>query len=84
MAPTNRSDLARSSRARDVVRGGNLGILVLTVLIAAFGVLMVYSASNYTAQQQTGDRFFYMKNRSRDSSSAPRRWRAPRCFRMSG
>lgn len=61
MAPTNRSDLARSSRARGVIRGGNLGILVLTVLIAAFGVLMVYSASNYTAQQQTGDRFFYMK-----------------------
>lgn len=48
-------------RTRSVRRGGNWGIPVLAVLLAGFGVLMVYSASYYSAQQQTGDAFFYMK-----------------------
>lgn len=46
---------------RGVPRRGALAIPVLTVLIAAFGVLMVYSASRYTAQEQYGDPFFFMK-----------------------
>lgn len=48
-------------RTRSVRRDGNWGIPVLAVLLAGFGVLMVYSASYYSAQQQTGDAFFYMK-----------------------
>lgn len=48
-------------RTRSVRRGGNWGIPVAAVLLAGFGVLMVYSASYYSAQQQTGDAFFYMK-----------------------
>lgn len=48
-------------RTRTVRRSGNWGIPVLAVLLAGFGVLMVYSASYYSAQQQTGDAFFYMK-----------------------
>lgn len=48
-------------RTRSVRRGGNWGIPVVAVLLAGFGVLMVYSASYYSAQQQTGDAFFYMK-----------------------
>ena len=54
-------EAAGSRAARPVPRRGNAGILVLTALLAAFGVLMVYSASSYTALQQTGDAFFYMK-----------------------
>lgn len=48
-------------RTRTVRRSGNWGIPVAAVLLAGFGVLMVYSASYYSAQQQTGDAFFYMK-----------------------
>lgn len=48
-------------RTRTVRRSGNWGIPVVAVLLAGFGVLMVYSASYYSAQQQTGDAFFYMK-----------------------
>ena len=40
---------------------GFVAIPVLTVLIAAFGVLMVYSASFYAAEQQFGDAFYFMK-----------------------
>ena len=40
---------------------GDKLIPVLTVLIAAFGVLMVYSASSYTAEATYGDSFFFAK-----------------------
>lgn len=40
---------------------GDILIPVLTVLIAAFGVLMVYSASSYTAEATYGDAFFFAK-----------------------
>ena len=43
-------------------RIGNLAIPILTVCIAAFGVLMVYSASFYTAQAEYGDAFFSCEN----------------------
>lgn len=33
----------------------------MTLLLAAFGVLMVYSASSYTAKTQYGDEFYFMK-----------------------
>lgn len=40
---------------------GCLAIPVLTAALAAFGVLMVYSASYYIAGQQYGDAFYFMK-----------------------
>lgn len=52
---------AKVEGTRPVKRMGNLGIPILALLLAAFGVLMVYSASYYTAEHQTGDAFFYMK-----------------------
>lgn len=55
--------VAAVERARPVPRRntGLIALPVLVLLIAAFGVLMVYSASYYTAEHQTGDPFFYMK-----------------------
>lgn len=48
--------------ARPVRRGaGCVAIPVLTALLAAFGVLMVYSASFYTAEIEYGDGFYFMK-----------------------
>ena len=46
---------ARAAGKIDVV------LLVVTWLIVAFGVLMVYSASFYVAETQYGDAFFFMK-----------------------
>lgn len=40
---------------------GDLTIPILTILLSAFGVLMVYSASSYTAKTQYGDEFYFMK-----------------------
>ena len=40
---------------------GDLFIPVLTVLLACFGVLAVYSASYYTAQTQYGDSWYFVK-----------------------
>ena len=40
---------------------GDILIPILTLFLAAFGVLAVYSASSYTAKTQYGDEFFFMK-----------------------
>lgn len=40
---------------------GDVSILIVTALLALFGVLMVYSASSYNAEVQYGDKFFFMK-----------------------
>ena len=42
-------------------KNGDFLIPVLTVILAAFGVLSVYSASFYTAETQYGDAFYFMK-----------------------
>ena len=47
---------ARTNRAT-----GDLSIPILTLILSAFGVLMVYSASSYTAKTQYGDEFYFMK-----------------------
>ena len=54
---------AAVERARPVPRRntGLIALPVLVLLIAAFGVLMVYSASFYVAQTQYGDAFFFMR-----------------------
>ena len=43
---------------------GDISILVLTVLLAAFGVVAVYSASGYVAKTQYGDEFYFAKKQA--------------------
>lgn len=50
-----------SARAVKKREWGNVAVPVLVALVAAFGVLMVYSASYYTAETQFGDEFYFMK-----------------------
>ena len=40
---------------------GDVSILIVTAMLAFFGVVMVYSASSYNAEVQYGDKFFFMK-----------------------
>lgn len=58
---TNSVAAVEPARAVKKREWGNLAIPILVVLVSAFGVLMVYSASYYAAQTQFGDRFYFMK-----------------------
>ena len=49
---------ARPAKKRE---RGIVALPILVVLVAAFGVLMVYSASYYAAEKQFGDAFYFMK-----------------------
>ena len=49
------------NKISSIVKKGNIFIPILAVLISAFGVLMVYSASSYTAEATYGDKFFFAK-----------------------
>ena len=40
---------------------GDVSILILTVLLAAFGIVAVYSASGYVAKTQYGDEWYFVK-----------------------
>ena len=40
---------------------GDLSILIVTALLAAFGIVAVYSASHYNARVQYDDAFYYVK-----------------------
>ena len=40
---------------------GDISILILTFILAAFGVLAIYSASRYTAKTQYGDEWYFVK-----------------------
>ena len=52
------TQLERTSNNRS---SGDAWILILTVLLAAFGVVAIYSASNYTARTQYGDKWYFVK-----------------------
>lgn len=51
-------EAARPAKKRE---RGIVALPILVVLVAAFGVLMVYSASYYAAEKQFGDAFYFMK-----------------------
>ena len=51
-------ELARPAKKRE---RGIVALPILVVLVAAFGVLMVYSASYYAAEKQFDDAFYFMK-----------------------
>ena len=51
-------EVARPAKKRE---RGVVALPILVVLVAAFGVLMVYSASYYAAEKQFGDAFYFMK-----------------------
>ena len=40
---------------------GEPAILILTILLSAFGVIAIYSASNYVAKTQYGDAWYFVK-----------------------
>ncbi len=40
---------------------GDVSILILTVLLSAFGVVAIYSASRYVAKVQYGDEWYFVK-----------------------
>ena len=42
-------------------RKNSIIIIVCTLILAVFGCVMVYSASKYSATQQYGNEFFYLK-----------------------
>lgn len=56
-----RGDGSRAARGAGKGRVGDLPFLVAVILLAAFGVLAVYSASSYNAEVQYGDAFFFFK-----------------------
>ena len=45
-------------------RGGDIFIPVIAVALALFGIVAVYSASNYSALKDFGDRFYYVKKQA--------------------
>lgn len=50
----------RTEKSQNKTRGDIL-IPILTVLLASFGVLAVYSASGYVAETQYGDKWYFVK-----------------------
>jgi len=51
----------REQGKRSSNRRGDVSILILTAILAAFGVLAIYSASNYVAKTQYGDSLYFVK-----------------------
>jgi cell division protein FtsW (lipid II flippase) len=40
---------------------GDIWIFILTTALAGFGVIAIYSASNYIAETQYGDKWYFVK-----------------------
>lgn len=57
--PKRKSDLPIEEKRKS--SKGNVVILLLTVFLAGFGVLAVYSASRYVAETQYGDKWYFVK-----------------------
>ena len=50
-----------SERKKSSKLKGDSSILFLTVFLAAFGIVAIYSASNYVAKTQYGDEWYFVK-----------------------
>lgn len=54
--------------AENTLRIGSMrlrrNVLVATIILSLFGILMIYSASSYSAELHTGDAFFYVKKQA--------------------
>lgn len=64
MQSTEREKRGAERKRERTNNGGDKSILILTTCLALFGILMVYSASYYTAQTTLGDRFYYVKKQA--------------------
>lgn len=58
-----RQSLTKETKKLNKPRG-DLSILILTVILSAFGVLSVYSASRYVAETQYGDEWYFVKKQA--------------------
>ncbi len=45
-------------------KNGDVLVPILVILISLFGIVMVYSASNYYAKTQVGDEFYFVKKQA--------------------
>ena len=53
--------LSQSSFRARAYRRRNVAIVSLTLLLSLFGLVMIYSASSYSANKNFGDAFYYVK-----------------------
>ena len=56
-----RQDLQRKTKKKSNNLNGDVWILLLTMLLAGFGILAIYSASSYVAETQYGDKWYFVK-----------------------
>ncbi len=59
VAKTRKNAKKKPNKAR-----GDISIFIVTLMLAGFGVLAVYSASNYVAQTQYGDKWYFVKKQA--------------------
>ena len=57
-----RTALAGKLRIKSRYSEGDFGVLTTTLILTVFGVIMVYSASYYTALSKYGDPGYYLRN----------------------
>ena len=57
-APLLPSFRSRAGRARSI------SLVLLTLFLSLFGLVMIYSASNYAAERNFGDAFYYVKKQA--------------------
>ena len=53
---------SRKIRIKSRYGEGDFGVLIATLILCVFGIIMVYSASYYTALSKFGDPHYYLRN----------------------
>ena len=53
---------SRKIRIKSRYGEGDFGVLITTLILCVFGIIMVYSASYYTALSKYGDPHYYLRN----------------------
>lgn len=51
-----------TEKKKRIIRSGDFGMIVSTLILSLFGVIMVFSASYYTGLSKYGDAFYYLKD----------------------